>query len=81
MVSGTRVVVSELEHVTPVLGNRDAVVDVTDRTATSRAIASGFGQTVEPVDGGCGGIAGTHRWRDTVEQTTQYLKSICDGNL
>jgi len=81
MASGTRVVVSELEHVIPVLRERDTVVDVTDSEATKAAISSGFDCTREAVDGGREEFVDTHRWSETVERTTQRLKSIRDGNL
>ena len=75
MASGTRVVTGELEHVRPVLGERDAVVDVTDRAATAAAITAGIGQA-EVVDGGREGVVGSHRWRDTVERTTAVLDGL-----
>jgi len=81
MASGTRVVVSELEHVVPVVGERDAVVDVTDREATSNAIVSGFDQSVEVADRETETVVNAHRWRTTVERTTAHIESIRDGNL
>ena len=76
MASGTRVVVSELEHVKLVLGDADSVVDVTDRGATSAAISSSFERNIQAADGGRNGAISTHRWRDTVERTTTALQSI-----
>lgn len=74
--SGTRVVVSELEHVRPALGERDAVVDVTDAGATASAIAKRDARESEVADGGREAGVGSHRWRDTVERTTRALEEI-----
>lgn len=81
MASGLRVVVSELEHVTPVLGEADSVVDVTDRETTSDAIKSEFDDTAEGVDADHGGCTDGHRWSETVERTTRHLQLLCDENL
>ncbi len=79
--SGTQVVVSELEHVRPVLGERDSIVDVMDANATAAAIASGIAQGSEVADDGREAGVGSHRWRDTAERTTRVLESVVDENL
>jgi len=79
MASGTRVVTGELEHVRPVLGERDTVVDVTDRAATAAAITAGT-KGVEVADGGREEVVGSHRWRDTVERTTAVLDGLAENN-
>jgi glycosyltransferase involved in cell wall biosynthesis len=80
MASGLGVVVSELEHVKPVLGERDSVVDVTDREATADAIVSGLRVTVDESAGSREEVTGEHSWSETVEQTTSELASLCDEN-
>ncbi len=79
--SGTRVVVSELEHVRPVLGERDSIVDVTDTGAVASAIANGGAWNWEVADGGREAGVERYRWLDTVERTTRVLESIVDENL
>ncbi len=76
--SGTRVVVSELEQVSSVLGECDAVVDVTNTRATATAITARIGRKPEVTSGGPEGIV-SRCWRDTVERTTAVLDGLCGG--
>ena len=78
--SGTRVVVSDLEHVQPVLSERDSVVDVTDTDATASAIANDDARKAEVADGGREAGVDRHRWRDTVARTTRALESLVENN-
>ncbi len=73
--SGTRVVLSELEHVQPVLGSRDQVVETPD----SASFASSLINTLDE-DGVSGGeeAASGQRWSETVERTTAALVSIAE---
>ncbi len=79
MASGTRVVVSDLEHVQSVLSEHDYVVDVTDAETVAQAIATSM--TDSDRYNICTADTADHRWHDTVIRTTQVLESVVDENL
>ena len=79
MASGTRVVVSDLEHVRPVLGNRDAVVNVMDTGATAASIIAGI-EREQVVDSRREVVVNKHLWRETVERTTRALELLIKKN-
>ncbi len=79
MASGTRVVVSDLEHVQSVLSEHDYVVDVTDSAATASAIMTSISES--DLNSTESREMNNYRWQDTVTRTTRVLESAVDENI
>ncbi len=77
--SGLGVVVSELEHVQPVLGGHDCVVTEPTADSFSSALISTIGDGDETADlNNLTRETDENRWTDTVERTTAELTTITE---
>lgn len=77
MASGLEIVMSDLDQVTSMLGERGHVV----ADAGNESFADGLFEAIEdPGEASEQIAADEHRWADTVERTTRSLQSIAENN-